>query len=259
MKWLNNERGAATFIMFSLFAGMILMGFIFFDLTSVFMERRMSQTGSDAAAIAAAQKAEEIYQEKVKERSEEITGDLKDEIERLKQEWREEWERMVEEASEDEDEEDSGSSVDVPSWSEFFEEKFTEWKEGVESTYDNRSMPGSMESYFRSSAIDYEIDINEAMRFFWSEEGLSDFICEKVLEEEGQMREAAQRFADLNGIENDISIVFPVEGDQFKVGIRTKSTINDTFVHTVNTDDLDVPADAVANIQEPRGIKIICN
>ncbi|RPF50078.1 pilus assembly protein TadG-related protein [Aquisalibacillus elongatus] len=250
MKWVNNERGSATFIMFSLLAGMIIMGFIFFDMTSVFMERRISQTGSDAAAIAAAQKAEEVYEDRIEEKIKDSIDHLETRTKDQIEQWEEEFEEM---------QEDSEPGPSPISWDEFFDEKFEEWIEQIEEEHDHRSMPSGIVSYLRYN-IPLDIDIENAMKFFWNEEQLSNLICEAVLDhKDDEIRDAAQHYADLNGIENDISVVFPVEEDEFKVGIRTKSTINDSFVDSVNTDELKVPANAVVNIQKPRDINVVCD
>ncbi|WP_246202610.1 pilus assembly protein TadG-related protein [Virgibacillus doumboii] len=248
-KYVHNEDGATIFIMFGIFAGIVLIGFVFFDMTSVFSERRMSQTGSDAAAIAAALEAEKSYKEDLEEDVAEKLEDLFGDLEEHKEDW--------EEDQEDEDSEDNGDGNDEESNNDDeWEEEFDDWIEDREDDHDHQ-MPGSIIKYLKGETTD--VDINDAIKFLWDTGDLSDMVCETVGDHEDEMREAAQEFADRNGIENDISIVFPVEDEGFTVGVRTKATINDSFFEGVNTDELKVPAHAIANIQEPEGVNIDCD
>ncbi len=235
-KYIRNEKGAASFVMLGIFVGLVIMGFLFFDMTSVFMERRMSQTNSDSAALAAALKAEELYEEYMKTEAEEYLDELKARTDAHMSDW---------EANKDED--------DTRTW----EEVFMEWIESLEAEF-GRSMPGQIVSFLRSGG---SVDINVAMKFLWDPDEVSDMICGEVDRKREELREEAEEFAVRNGMEedNEISLVFPVEGDEFKIGIRTKGTINDSFLNSVDTDDLKVPAHAVVEIEQPKDFEIVCN
>ncbi|TMN23282.1 pilus assembly protein TadG-related protein [Lentibacillus cibarius] len=236
---LRNEKGSTTLMMMGLLLGIILMGFVFFDMSSVLMERRISQTGSDAAAIAAAQEAEKSYQEVLEEETRVELTDLHERTEDYKEDW----------------EESVGDDESSVSWGDAFDE----WINNLEEEFDDRSMPASIVNYLKGA--NSGVDIDEAIKFLWDTDSLSNLVCDAVSSHTEEIREAAQHYADLNGIENDISIVFPVEnGDEgFKVGVRTKSTINDSFLNSVNTEQLKVPAHAIVNIQQPEGMNIICD
>lgn len=249
---LRNENGSSMLLMMGLLLGIILMGFVFFDMTSVFMERRMSQTGSDAAAIAAAQEAEKSYQEVLEEETEVELIDLYERTEDHKEDWEEDQE---DEDEESDDNDENSNDDDGDSW----EDAFDEWINDLEEEFDDRSMPASIVNYLKGS--NSEVDIDDAIKFLWDTDTVSDLVCEAVSDHTDDMRDAAQPYADVNGIENDISIVFPVEdGDEgFKVGVRTESTINDSFLDSVNTEQLKVPAHAIVDIQEPEGVNIICD
>jgi hypothetical protein len=231
-KIIRNDRGSTTIFMVGLLLGIILLGFVFFDMTSVFMERRMSQTGSDAAVMAAAIQAEKAYKEEMEKEAEDIIKGLYDRTQAEKLAWEQ-------------------SDREIP-WSEVFAELI----EDLEGEFDNRSMPSDIKNYLDDG--NGQVDIDRAMRFLWDREEISDLVCEAVYENEDKMRDAAQEFADANGIENDISIVFPVEGEGFRVGVRTKSTINDSFIDSVQTDQLKVPAHGIVQIQEPKNVNINC-
>jgi len=231
MKKLKNEKGSTSILMMGLIVGIILMGFVFVDMSVVFMEHRVSQKADDAAALAASIEAKKVYQEKLRDETKNELNNLKATI------------ALFTTTSEGEDGEEE-STVDWEGWFAY-----------LESTHGGRPLPASIKAWLRDENND--IDFNEAVNFIWDDGPLSELICQAIRTRWDDIVAAANRYAHLNSVEHDVDVVFPVDGE-FKIGTRTHKDIDTTNLN-LQLDGKTVPAMAVVNIQQPVGKHIICH
>ena len=81
-QWIQNEKGSGTIIiMVCMVLGAIFFSFLFFDFSNVFINKCVTQTGADAAAIAAAQEANKHMKEYLQEETQDKLDSLGDEWE----------------------------------------------------------------------------------------------------------------------------------------------------------------------------------
>ncbi|AQS54494.1 MAG: pilus assembly protein TadG-related protein [Novibacillus thermophilus] len=255
--YLNNERGNTLMVVLGLLIAAIFISFIFFDFFTTFANKRVSQTGADAAALGAAQKIKEIYDAK-----------LDDEIEERMDQLREEANHLVDELlGRHEDEE--GNTEDDEGEDESEEPEVTE-DEAWEEVLDEMDIPDELRDAIRYPWADF--DANEALKYLFHNpwykdifsfdndiEEINDVVCEEIVNTESEWREAARYYAVTNGAKEDVDIDFI--GDEFRVYVRVKRepsfiTVDESLF---GEGERDIYAEAEASIKTPTGIDIICD
>lgn len=249
IRFLQNEKGNTMLVVLGLLVAAIFISFIFFDMFTTFATKRMSQTGADAAALAAANEIKEIYDNRLK-------TEIEDRMELL----REVANELVDEElgifdgdEEDGDDEDEPSQEDID----------RAWR----TVLNRMQVPRALRAAVRNEDADY--DANIALRYFfnnvWYREWFSDeieeineVVCEEIATHRSQWEAAAQFFATENGADEEIETEF--RGDVFRVYVRVKKpasfmTVDDSLF---GAGERDVYAEAEASIKEPRGIDIRC-
>lgn len=225
-KIIQNERGdGLMLVMVGILLTSVFICFVFFDFSNVFINKRVTQTGADAAALAGAKSSSEymseVLQEKVEEELEDVTRS---------------WEAYLAAAL---DEEKS------------IAELFDEFIESVESSR-GKSMPGDVRNYIWSGSG--QVEGNPALRFFFKDEQISTMACKAVRDNLPTSYMEATAFAEAN--QNDQLVDYQFLADEFKIYAKTERkgqyiTVPDSSVKAIS-------AQASIQIGSPKDVKITC-
>lgn len=240
LKWyLKNEKGSGTTVMM---VGMVLaalfLAIIFFDFSTVFVNKRVTQTGADAAALAAAKSSTVSVREELKEETQEELDDLG-----------ERWEDFLEAANEPGEPPAEG---ETPPPAPTIEELLRDFIEMIERQK-GKTMPGSIKSWLKNHSVSVEAE--EAMKFFFSDDEVSDMSCKAVRDQLDEARDEAEKFAERN--DNDRVIDFQFIPDEFRIYVETDrkgkyTTVSDDSVPAISSE-------SSARIGEPAGFDISCS
>jgi hypothetical protein len=237
--YINNERGSGMLVlMVGMLIAAIFIAFIFFDFSSVFINKRVTQTGADAAALAA-----------VKESGKSLGEDLRDETQEKLDELREDFEDFLEaEAESNEGSDDEGESEDLPTPEELLENFIDQVEVDL-----GRRMPSDIKEWLRDSSV--EVDANSALKFFFEEDEVSEIACTSVRDNLSGAREAAERYAKENQNDRLVDIRFIPE--DFRIYVETDRkgqyvTVSDKLLSPIKSE-------ASARIGSPKGFTVTCD
>lgn len=243
--YLKNEQGSGTLlIMVGMVLAAIFFGLLFFDFSNVFINKRVTQTGADAAAIAAAKTANDYMKDELKTKTQE-------ELDKLGKEWEKFLEEALEDLEEEEGEEDGDEETpppDPPSTQELLE-MFVDMKEAMMG----KSMPGDVRVWLLNHSV--RVKALTAMKFFFDDEEVNDMSCKVVRDHLGDAREEAEEYAEKN--QNDHVTEFTFIPEDFRIYVETDRKGKYTTVP-----DEEVPAvtsESSAKIGDPEGYTISCS
>jgi len=240
--YIKNERGSGTvIIMIGLVLAAIFLALMFFDLSNVFINKRVTQTGADAAALAAAQTANKHMRE-----------DLKTETQKKLDELGERWEDFLENAlkaiseddddDKDKDDEDKKDPPDPPTTEEILEE----FVKMVEAEL-RKPMPGDIKAWLLENSV--KVKAETAMKFFFEDEEVSDMACSSVVTHWDKAEQKAESYAKKN--QNDELTQIRFIPEDFRVFVETERKGKYT---TVSDDDVPaVTSESSVKIGEPKG------
>ncbi|MBT2663080.1 pilus assembly protein TadG-related protein [Bacillus sp. ISL-45] len=180
--YLNNERGSGMLIiMVGMLIAAIFIALMFFDFSNVFINKRVTQTGADSAALAAAKSSKDTMKETLQEKTQEELDALG-----------EAWEQFLEDSADSEPPAEGEEPPPPPSESELL----AEFVEMMEDNYDGRNMPGDMLSWILDHSV--EVKAKTAMKFFFDDDGVRDIACKAVRDNLTDARKEAEKFAKEN-------------------------------------------------------------
>jgi Putative Flp pilus-assembly TadE/G-like len=236
-EYITNERGSGMLVLIiGMLIAAIFIAFIFFDFSNVFINKRVTQTGADAAALAA-----------VKESGKTLKEDLRDETQDKLDDLKEAFEDFLEQA-EDEGSEDEEEPKDLPSPDELLDDFISQ----VEAEL-GRQMPNDIKEWLKDSSV--EVDANSALKFFFEEDEVSEIACKSVRDNISGAREAAERYAKENQNDRLVDIRFIPE--DFRIYVETDR--KGQYV-TVSDDMLSpVKSESSARIGSPKGFTVSCD
>jgi len=252
--FIKNERGSGTvIIMIGLVLAAIFLALMFFDLSNVFINKRVTQTGADAAALAAAQTANKHMRE-----------DLKTETQKKLDELGERWEDFLENAlkaisEDDDDDKDKGKDKDdedkkEPPEPPTTEEILEEFVKMVEAEL-GKPMPGDIKAWLLDHSV--KVKAETAMKFFFEDDEVSDMACSSVINHWEKAKQKAESYAKKN--QNDELTQIRFIPEDFRVFVETERKGKYT---TVSDDDVPaVTSESSVKIGEPKGYedKISCD
>jgi len=231
-KYVQNERGdGLMLVIIGMLFTSIFLCFVFFDFSNVFINKRVTQTGADSAALAGARSSSEYMSEVLKEKVEE-------ELQSLLQSW-EDFLTAALATAEDLEEKKSVAEI------------FDEFIEGIETSL-GKSMPGDVKSYVWSGGG--EVEGNPALLFFFKDNQISTMACQAVLENLTESYNEAVTFAEAN--QNDRIVGYEFLKEEFKIYAKTDRkgqyiTVPDKSVSAIS-------AQASVQIGSPKGVTITC-
>lgn len=234
--YLKNERGdGLMLVIIGMLFVSIFICYLFFDFSNVFISKRVSQTGADAAALAGARSSSDYM-------SEVLQGKVEEELESLADAW--EAIREAFEAAGEDDEEDGDTRT--------IEEVFDEFISSIESSK-GKTMPGDIRSYIWDGSG--EVEGTPALLFLFKDPQISDMACKAVRDHLLTSRQEAVSFTELN--QNDRLVDYQFLEDEFKIYAKTERdgkyiTIPDSSVSGIS-------ASAAVQIGSPKGVKINCS
>ncbi|MFC5588825.1 pilus assembly protein TadG-related protein [Sporosarcina soli] len=225
-KIIQNERGdGLMLVMVGILLTSVFICFVFFDFSNVFINKRVTQTGADAAALAGAKSSSEymseILQEKVEEELEDVTRS---------------WEAYLAAAL---DEEKS------------IAELFDEFIESVENSR-GKSMPGDIRNYIWSGSG--QVEGNPALRFFFKDNEISVMACKAVRDNLPSSYREATAFAEEN--QNDRLVDYQFLEDEFKIYAKTER--NGQYITVPDSSVKAISAQASIQIGSPKDVQIAC-
>ncbi|WP_170972050.1 pilus assembly protein TadG-related protein [Bacillus yapensis] len=243
--YLKNEQGSGTLlIMVGMVLAAIFFGLLFFDFSNVFINKRVTQTGADAAAIAAAKTANDYMKDELQTKTQE-------ELDKLGEEWEKFLEEALEDLEEEEGEEDGDEETpppDPPSTEELLD-LFVDMKEAMMG----KSMPGDVRAWLLNHSA--KVKAMTAMKFFFDDDEVNDMSCKVVRNHLEDAREEAEEYAEKN--QNDHVSEFTFIPEDFRIYVETDRRGKFTTVP-----DGEVPAitsESSAIIGDPEGYTISCN
>lgn len=241
--YINNEKGSGMLIiMVGMLIAAIFIAMMFFDFSNVFINKRVTQTGADSAALAAAKSSKDTMKETLQEKTQEELDALG-----------EAWEQFLEDAAGEGESEPPGEGEAPPPPPPSESELLAEFVEMMEDQYDGRNMPGDMVSWILDHAV--EVKAKTAMKFFFDDDGVKDIACKAVRDNLTDAREEAEKFAKEN--QNDKIKKMTFIPDDFRIYVVTErkgqyTTVPDEGVPAIT-------AESSARIGEPEGFDISCD
>ncbi|MGD6845168.1 pilus assembly protein TadG-related protein [Bacillus infantis] len=238
--FINNEKGSGMLILIvGMLMAAIFFSLVFFDFSSVFINKRVTQTGADSAALAAAKSSTIFMKKTLQEETQEELDALGDA-----------WEAFKEAAAGDaEGDDESGEKSEPKSEAELL----SEFVEAMEANYEGRSMPGDIISWLLDHSV--EVEARTAMEFFFAEKGVRKIACKAVRDNEADAKAEADKFAEENQNDKVSTLNFiPAEFRYYAVTERKGeyTTVPDEGVPAIS-------AESSARIGEPDGFNIVCD
>lgn len=234
-RYLKNERGdGLMLVIIGMLFVSIFICYLFFDFSNVFISKRVSQTGADAAALAGARSSSDYMSEVLKEK-------VEDELESLADAW--EAIREAFEAARGDDEEGETRTI---------EEVFDEFISSIESSK-GKSMPGDIRSYIWNGSG--EVEGTPALLFLFKEPQISDMACKAVRDHLFTSRQEAVSFTEKN--QNDRLVDYQFLEDEFKIYAKTER--DGKYITIPNSSVSGISASAAVQIGSPKGVKISCS
>lgn len=236
---LKNEKGSGTTVfMVGMVLAALFLAIIFFDFSTIFVNKRVTQTGADAAALAAAKSSTISMREELKEETQEELDELG-----------ERWEDFLEAANAPGEPPAEG---EPPPPAPTTDELLKDFIEMVERQK-GKNMPGSIKRWLLNHSVSVEAE--EAMKFFFSDAEVSDMSCKAVRDNLAEAREEAEKFAERN--DNDRVIDFQFIPGEFRMYVETDrkgkyTTVSDEGVPAISSE-------SSARIGEPAGFDISCS
>ncbi|MCM3576029.1 pilus assembly protein TadG-related protein [Mesobacillus subterraneus] len=237
--YINNERGSGMLIiMVGMLIAAIFIALMFFDFSNVFINKRVTQTGADSAALAAAKSSKDTMKETLQDKTQEELDALG-----------EAWEQFLEDSADSEPPAEGEDPPPPPSESELL----AEFVEMMEDSYDGRNMPGDMVSWLLDHSV--EVKARTAMKFFFDDDGVRDIACKAVRDNLTDARKEAEKFAKEN--QNDKIKQMTFIPEDFRIYVVTErkgqyTTVPDEGVPAIT-------AESSARIGEPEGYDIFCD
>ncbi|UOE92258.1 MULTISPECIES: pilus assembly protein TadG-related protein [Bacillaceae] len=243
-KIVTNERGNTTLVIMGLLFATIVVTFIFFDFFSAFAAKRGSQTGADAAALAAANEAHQIYDARLRTEVQQKMDDLRALVNLLVANRIAEHEAEQEELDEEDREEPDVEAI--------FNSVISTLLSGF-----NGPMPNDLRQWIRGH--DVEVNANRALRFFFTDTEVNWMVCNEITDNLDRVQEAARYYAETNGAEEELRIAFPYN-EQFHVYVEVEKKPHLVFFPDMaENGENNVEARASASIKMPRNMTISCN
>ena len=227
-KIVQNERGdGMMLVMVGILVASVFICYVFFDFSTVFVNKRVTQTGADAAALAGAKSSSEYMSEVLKEKVEEELDDVT-----------RSWEAYLAAAMDAE-----GVSIT---------DLFDEFIVSVENSR-GASMPDDIRTYIWNGSG--QVEGNPAMRFFFKDEQISTMACKAVRDNLSTSKIEASAFAEKN--QNDQLVDYRFLEDEFKIYAKTERkgqfiTVPDSSVGAIS-------AQASIQIGSPKDVEITCS
>lgn len=227
-KIIRNERGdGLMLVMVGILVASVFICYVFFDFSTVFVNKRVTQTGADSAALAGAKSSSEYMSEVLKEKVEEELEDVT-----------RSWEAYLAAAMDEE-----GISIT---------DLFNEFIENVENSR-GKSMPGDVRNYIWNGSG--QVEGNPAMRFFFKDDQISTIACKAVRDNLPTSQSEAMAFAEKN--QNDGLVDYQFLEDEFKIYAKTERkgqfiTVPDSSVGAIS-------AQASIQIGSPKDVVIRCS
>ncbi|WP_404453907.1 hypothetical protein LG329_04525 [Virgibacillus necropolis] len=243
-KYINNESGSTHLVMIVILLASVFLCFIFFDLFTGFMNKRVSQSSADASVLAASTEMKDAYED-------ELLEDIKEELDKLEEEVDKKLEEDLEEEGEDEGngEEQENSEPDEDELKDIYQKI-------LEGIYDEDPPEGLVEWLIDN---EYELNPNKILTYIFEEDEINSKICSAINNNRNEIKEAAQYYADKNGAEGEIELKFPYE-DEFKVFVKVKTEASFSTVDASQMgENNDVYAEASAQVKSPVGVDIDCD
>ncbi|MBU8881368.1 hypothetical protein BGM26_20830 [Bacillus sp. FJAT-29790] len=226
---INNERGSGMLIvMVGMLMAAIFIALMFFDFSNVFIHKRVTQTGADAAALAAAKSSNLYMSDRLKE-------ETQSELDALGVRW----ENYLRSVLEGED----------PPPIAVILANFVRMEE---ARHAGRTMPGDVVSWLLNHSI--EVKANSAMRFFFGDEGVNTLACKFVRENFDNASKEAERFAKANQ-NDDVKTIRFIEKD-FRIYVVTE--LKAKFTTVSNESIPAITSEASVKIGEPKTFTISC-
>lgn len=234
-RYLKNERGdGLMLVIIGMLFVSIFICYLFFDFSNVFISKRVSQTGADAAALAGARSSSDYMSEVLKEK-------VEDELESLADAW--EAIREAFEAARGDDEEGETRTI---------EEVFDEFISSIESSK-GKSMPGDIRSFIWNGSG--EVEGTPALLFLFKDPQISDMACKAVRDHLFTSRQEAVSFTEKN--QNDRLVDYQFLEDEFKIYAKTER--DGKYITIPNSSVSGISASAAVQIGSPKGVKISCS
>lgn len=233
---LRDQQGGSMIIVIGLVMGAILLSFVFFDMFTVLMNKRVSQTSADAAVLGAVQEMKEIYESRLREKIEEELIDLGDRIEA-------EVQRIIAELLDAIDEEN-------PEPPEIDPEAIRQ------QVMNSMGIPSAIQCRFTHPKC--PLNASVALEYFFGHETTTRLACQAIRERWSRVEQVAQYYATTNGAKDEIELTFPYN-NQFAVfaSVKTEASFTTVDDSSFAAGARDVTASAAAQVTYPQGLTYI--
>ncbi|GAA0376124.1 hypothetical protein [Bacillus horti] len=228
-------------IVIGLVMGAIFISFIFFDMFTVFMNKRVSQTSADAAVLGAVQEIKTVYEES-------LTEQLKTEMEELEEKVEERLEEILAIIGDDEGD-DEESNEDPPYDTDDKDEL-------IKLILEDMDVPEELHCYFESPRC--QLNANAALAYFFEDIGTTSRVCQAIGSNWSRVEQAAQYYATKNGAQDEVELIFPYR-DQFAIyaAVYTEASFVTVDDASFGAGARNVEAAAAANIVFPEGLTFV--